>query len=328
MSMQNRRLRIAIAQIAPVWLDREATLDKVADSIESAASQGARLVAFGEALVPGYPFWIERTDGARFESDLQKTLYARYADAAVIIGRGDLGGISALAAKFEIAVYLGVVEQDPGSRGRSLYCSMVYIDTSGAICSVHRKLMPTYEERLAWAPGDGNGLTTHQLDHFRVGGLNCWENWLPLARASLYGQGEDLHVAIWPGSARNTRDISQFIAREGRCFVLSVSGLMRRSDIPGDLPNEVQNSADDWMADGGSCLVGPDGQFMIEPIVNEEVTRLATIDLAAVQRERQTLDVAGHYSRPDVLQLHINKTRQSTVTMTTPGDTDRNEIDD
>ena len=317
--MEKNLLRVAIAQIAPVWLERDATLDKVADCIEAAAKLGARLVAFGEALVPGYPFWIERTDGARFESGLQKYLYARYAAASVNIARGDLSGISALAAKFEIAVYLGTIEQDPEMRGRSLYCSLVYIDPAGRIGSVHRKLVPTYEERLAWAPGDGNGLVTHQLDAFRVGGLNCWENWLPLARASLYGQGEDLHVAIWPGSERNTRDISQFIAREGRCFVLSVSGLMRRSDIPETVPEDLIATADETMADGGSCLVAPSGEFVIEPIVNEEIVTVADIDLHDVQRERQTLDVAGHYSRPDILQLQVNRHRQSTVTLNPTG---------
>ncbi len=314
--MQTKPLRIAIAQIAPVWLDREKTLDKVINAVRRAAADEARLVAFGEALVPGYPFWIERTDGARFESDLQKELFARYASEACVLARGDLDRLCAEAAEHAIAVYLGTIEREPTARGHSLYCTMVYIDPDGQIRSAHRKLMPTYEERLAWSPGDGNGLRTHALDAFRVGGLNCWENWLPLARASLYGQGEDLHVAIWPGSERNTRDISRFIAREGRCFVLSVSGLMRREDVPDGLPEEVAANADDWMANGGSCLVGPDGEFLIEPMVNEEVVVVADIALDAVLKERQSLDVAGHYSRPDVLKLSIYRQRQSTVRFT------------
>lgn len=311
--MQSNPLRVAIAQIAPVWLDREKTIDKVIDAIRRAAADEARLVAFGEALVPGYPFWIERTDGARFESDLQKDLFARYASEACVIERGDLDRVCAEAREHDIAVYLGTIERDPTARGHSLYCTMVYIDPNGRIRSAHRKLMPTYEERLAWSPGDGNGLRTHALDAFRVGGLNCWENWLPLARASLYGQGEDLHVAIWPGNERNTRDISRFIAREGRCYVLSVSGIMRREDVPDDLPDEVIEGADDWMANGGSCLVAPDGKFLIEPIVEQEIVTTADIDLNAVLRERQSLDVAGHYARPDVLKLSVNRQRQSTV---------------
>lgn len=311
--MQSNPLRVAIAQIAPVWLDREKTIDKVIDAIGRAAADEARLVAFGEALVPGYPFWIERTDGARFESDLQKDLFARYASEACVIERGDLDRVCAEAREHDIAVYLGTIERDPTARGHSLYCTMVYIDPNGRIRSAHRKLMPTYEERLAWSPGDGNGLRTHALDAFRVGGLNCWENWLPLARASLYGQGEDLHVAIWPGNERNTRDISRFIAREGRCYVLSVSGIMRREDVPDDLPDEVIEGADDWMANGGSCLVAPDGKFLIEPIVEQEIVTTADIDLNAVLRERQSLDVAGHYARPDVLKLSVNRQRQSTV---------------
>jgi nitrilase len=192
---------------------------------------------------------------------------------------------------------------------------MVYVDATGVVCSVHRKLMPTHEERLVWAIGDGNGLRTHQLGPFTVGGLNCWENWLPLARAALYGQGEDLHVAIWPGNVRNTEDITRHIAKEGRSFVASVSGLMRRDDIGDDLPyaDLLRESADDVMADGGSCLASPTGEWILEPEINTESLRVATIDHQLVLEERHSLDVAGHYSRPDVTRLIVNRKRQTTT---------------
>ena len=313
--MPDDRLKIAIAQIAPVWLDRAATLDKVVGSIETAAGQGARLVAFGEALVPGYPFWVERTDGARFESDLQKDLFAHYVEQAVDIRGGELRSVCDAAREHGISVYLGTIERDPSQRGSSLYCTMAYIDETGELASSHRKLMPTYEERLVWSPGAGHGLRTHAIGAFTVGGLNCWENWLPLARASLYGQGENLHVAIWPGNRRNTEDITRFIAKESRSYVLSVSGLMRRSDVGESLPHAelLQSSADDWMADGGSCLADPDGNWLIEPIVGEETVVTAEIDHRVVRRSRQTLDVSGHYSRPDVTRLSVNRERQRTV---------------
>ena len=308
-------LTVGVAQIAPVWLQRDATLAKIAARIRDAAAQGCGLVAFGEALVPGYPFWVERTDGARFESPLQKELYRHYVQQSVCIEAGDLDGVRTAARENAIAVYLGVMERAPDRGGHSLYASMVYIESSGAIGSVHRKLVPTYEERLVWAMGDGHGLRTHKLGPFTVGGLNCWENWLPLARAALYAQGEDLHVAIWPGSLRNTEDVTRFIAREGRSFVVSVSGLMRKSDIPDDLPSAamLRDTADEVMANGGSCIAAPNGEWLLEPEVDVESLRIVELDHRRVLEERQNMDVAGHYSRPDVTRLHVDRRRQSTA---------------
>ena len=188
-------LKVAIAQIAPVWLDRERTLAKVVQWIDRAASEGCRLVAFGEALVPGYPFWLERTDGARFESDVQKEFHALYSDQAVRIEAGHLDSVREAAKRGGITVVLGTIERAADRGGHSLYCSLVTVLADGSLGSVHRKLVPTYEERLAWAPGDGHGLRVHPLGAFTLGSLNCWENWMPLARAALQGQGEDLHVA-------------------------------------------------------------------------------------------------------------------------------------
>lgn len=308
-------ITVALAQIAPVFLDRERTLGKVHEAMRDAAGQGARLVAFGEALVPGYPFWPEHTDGAVFESELQKELHAIYQREAVDVAGGGLQPTCDLAAELGIAVYLGCIERATDRSHHSLHASLVYIDPEGRIGSVHRKLQPTYEERLNWAPGDGHGLRVHDLDGFRVGGLNCWENWMPLPRAALYGQGENLHVAAWPGSRRNTHDITRFMAREGRSFVLSVSGLMKPGWIPDDLPGAERMKASDeeWFTDGGSCIAGPDGAWVVEPVLHEEGVITATLDLDAVRRERQNFDPAGHYSRPDVTRLVVDRTRQSTV---------------
>lgn len=308
-------LTVALAQIAPVWGDRTKTLAKVAAAIEQAAAQQARLVCFGEALVPGYPFWVSLTDGARFNDAKQKALYAHYLEAGVVLERGDLQPIMTLAARHKISVYLGIMERATDRGGHSLYCSLVYIDAQGAIGSVHRKLQPTYEERLVWAQGDGHGLRTHPLEGFCVGGLNCWENWLPLPRAALYGAGEDLHVAVWPGALSNTQDITRYLALEGRSYVLSVSGLMRPADLPAASPSrdEVVAAAGDYLANGASAIAGPDGQWIIEPVLEREALLVATLDHGRVRAERQNLDVAGHYSRPDVTQLHVDRTRQSTV---------------
>jgi len=208
-----------------------------------------------------------------------------------------------------------VMERAGDRGGHSVYCSMVYVDATGTIGSVHRKLMPTHEERLVWAIGDGNGLRTHKLGAFTAGGLNCWENWLPLARASLYADGEDLHVAIWPGNVRNTEDITRFIARESRSFVVSVSGLMRKTDIGADLPHAdlLKKVADDLMADGGSCVAAPNGEWLLEPQSGDEALYIVELDHARVLEERHSLDVAGHYSRPDVTRLVVNRKRQATA---------------
>ena len=314
--MNNKdELTVALAQISPVWLNREKTLEKIMDYVAMAGDKSCRLVAFGEALLPGYPFWIELTDGARFDSPLQKDLYAHYLDQAIQIEAGDIQPLASLAADLDIAIVVGVIERAANRGGHSLYCSLVYINADKGIVSVHRKLMPTHEERLAWAPGDGHGLRVHPLGAFTVGGLNCWENWMPLARSALYAQGEDLHVAIWPGNRRNTREITRFMAMESRSYVMSVSGLMRRQDMPQSTPHldVIQADCPDWLANGGSCIAAPDGSWLLEPVTESEELLVATLDHRLVRAERQNFDPSGHYGRPDVTRLKVNRKRRATV---------------
>jgi len=272
-------------------------------------------VAFGEALVPGYPFWIERTDGSKFNSPAQKQMFAHYLDQGVVIERGYLDVLKRLCAEKRIAMYLGVMERAPDRGGHSLYCTLVYIDAMGTVQSAHRKLQPTYEERLAWSCGDGNGLRVHDLGPFRVGGLNCYENWMPLVRSALYAQGEDLHVAVWPGGMHNTPDITRFIALESRSFVVSVSGLLRPDDIPLGTPlrDEMLVGAPAWFGNGGSAIAAPNGEWILEPVAEREGLFTATIEHRRVREERQNFDLAGHYSRPDVTRLIVDRTRQATA---------------
>ncbi|MBT2159886.1 carbon-nitrogen hydrolase family protein [Zobellia barbeyronii] len=308
-------LKVALAQISPVWLDKEATLKKIEVAIQKAANEKAELVVFGEALLPGYPFWLALTDGAAWDTKVNKELHAHYARNSIQIELGELDSVCKLAKENKIAIYLGIIERAQNRGGHSLYCSLVYIDASGEIKSVHRKLQPTYDERLTWSPGDGNGLQVHPLKEFTVGGLNCWENWMPLPRTALYGLGENLHIAVWPGSDHNTKDITRFIARESRSFVISVSSLMKREDFPETTPHlaEILKKAPAVMANGGSCIAGPDGEWLVEPVLDREGLLYHNLDFNRVYEERQNFDPVGHYSRPDVTKLTVNRKRQSTV---------------
>lgn len=305
-------LKLALPQIAPVWMNRSTGAEKIVSYINKAAQESADLIVFGEGALPGYPFWLDGTGGANFNSPMQKELFAFYSDQAVTIEDGHLDEICAALKSATMSAYIGIIERPRDRSGHSLYCSFVFIDAGGIIKSVHRKLQPTYEERLVWSPGDGNGLVTHRLGAFTAGGLNCWENWMPLSRAALYAQGEDLHIACWPGNLSNTEDITPFLAKEGRSYSVSVSSLMRKGDIPDDMPyaKEIKAALSDMPANGGSCVAAPDGSWVLPPETGAESLRYAVLDPAFVRRERQNFDPAGHYSRPDVTQVMVNRKRQ------------------
>ncbi|NQY04674.1 MAG: carbon-nitrogen hydrolase family protein [Flavobacteriaceae bacterium] len=313
--MKSNFLKVALAQIAPVWLNKEQTIQKIENIIIEASKEECELIVFGEAMLPGYPFWISLTNGAAFDSAVQKDIHAHYVQNSIQIEKGDLDGVCQLAKEHKMAVYLGFIERALNRGGQSIYCTLGYVNQEGELKSTHRKLMPTYEERLTWASGDGNGLQVHPLKNFTVGGLNCWENWMPLARTALYGMGENLHIAVWPGSDYNTKDITRFIARESRSYVLSVSSLMNTSDFPENTPHldKILEKAPANLANGGSCIAGPDGEWIVPPVINKEGLIIETLNFNRVLQERQNFDPVGHYSRPDITQLTVNRERQSTV---------------
>jgi len=307
-------MRIAAAQAHPAWGQPDLGTERVIDWIARAGTERVDLLAFGETHLGGYPFWMGMTDGARFNAPDQKQAYAYYLDAAVELDGPQLRLISEAAAEHRVFTYLGLAERRADTARGSVYATLVAIDPEQGIVSAHRKLQPTYDERLVWAPGDGNGLRVHRFtgrggDTMRVGGLNCWENWMPQARLAMYADGEDIHVSAWPGAARLTKDITRFIAREGRVFSLAAGSLMSRSDVPDDFPLADRIEDGEWM-DGGGAIAGPDGEWLQEPATTEGLV-IADVDVARVREERHNFDPVGHYGRPDVFQLHVDRRRLS-----------------
>lgn len=308
-------MRIAAANVHGVWGRPDAGAERITEWIAKAGAEGVDLLAFGETHLGGYPFWMSMTDGARWDAPDQKQAYAYYLDAAVELEGAQLRLIAEAAAEHRVFTYLGVAERRSDSARGSVYATLVAIDPERGVVSAHRKVQPTYEERLAWAPGDGNGLRVHTFtgregDTARVGGLNCWENWLPQARLAMYAGGEDVHVSAWPGALRNTIDITRFVALEGRVFSLAAGTIISRSDVADDFPLAGQLPAGDW-TDGGSAVAAPDGSWLQEPVAGEERLVIAEIDLARVREERQNFDPTGHYARPDVFQLSVDRRRLS-----------------
>jgi nitrilase len=306
------RMKVAACQFAPVFLDTSTSLAKMLGVLQEAAGAGAEVIAFPETALPGYPGWLSGTGGARFDDDEQKTAFAHYLDAAIEREGPEIAQLTEAARDLRVHLAVGFVERGT-VRGRgSTWASLLQVSPS-LDPTVHRKLVPTYEERLAWAHGDANELTTHDLprtSEHRVGALNCWENWMPLARAALYEQGEDVHVSIWPGSPALTKDISRFTAREGRVFVVASSGVLHAKDIPDSFPLKQQwidAVGSEVLHGGGSRIVAPTGEELAaleEPV---EGICYAELDWSVQRAERQNFDVAGHYSRPDLLQLQIRR---------------------
>ncbi|MFX0066535.1 MAG: carbon-nitrogen hydrolase family protein [Candidatus Hermodarchaeota archaeon] len=295
-------IRVAGIQIAPIFLDAQKTWDKLAQYIREAKSHGAELVTWGETLIPGYPIWLARSGGAKFNDPQQKAVYGKYWQEAIKLNKSlIIDEMKALAKELELMLMGGIAEKEGGS----IYCTLLTISQKGKILGRHRKLKPTYEERLVWADGDGLGLKTYPLKEVRVGGLNCWENWLPLARAALHIQEEIIHVAVWPGSLQLTQDITRFIALEGRSWVISTSGLLRPTDfshlVESEFPMKhiMETHSESWQ-NGGSMIVDPTGKIVAGPLIDQERIIYADVDPMVAIQERQNLDISGHYSRFDI----------------------------
>ncbi|MFD0986329.1 carbon-nitrogen hydrolase family protein [Methyloligella solikamskensis] len=308
-------MRIGAAQLRPRWLDKAGTVRKVIEAIGQAAAQDVQLLAFPEAFLSGYPFWLCRTNAAAFDEPLQKQAYAQFLDAAVEVPSAEIAQIVETCRDHKVSIFLGANERGSQIGRGSIYCAMIAIDAESGVRGVHRKLVPTFDERLCWSPGDGNGMKAHAFDGVRVGALNCWENWMPFPRFAMYASGEDVHIAAWPGNAAVAGVAPQFIAREGRVYVVSVMGLLSLADIPDDFALKPELAAQDEtdFFTGGTVIVAPTGELIAEAASGEETIVTAEIDLAAVRGERQNFDVSGHYNRPDVFDFSVSRRRPGPV---------------
>lgn len=291
---------VAAVQATPVYLDREATVERLVGEIAAAASAGAELVAFPEAIVPGYPDWVWR---APAWSDA--AWYRRLHDEAVDVPGPAIAKLGQAARDAAVWVAVGVTER---VRSGTLYNSLVYIDPRGEVAGVHRKLIPTGGERTVWGNGDGSTLTVVDTEFGRVGGLICWENLMPLARVAMYDKGIDIYLAPTWDNSDSWISTLRHIAREGRVFVIGTNSFLRGSDVPRDLPGaaEMYGGDDDSMSLGNTVIIGPDGTVLAGPLVGEPGTLVATLDLGALTMARREFDPIGHYSRPDVFHLTVN----------------------
>lgn len=301
-------IRLAVVQAPPVLLDRAATLALACERMSEVAAKGAGFVVFPEAYIPGYPTWIWRLKPGR-DMALSGEIHARLREQAVDIARGDLEPICKAAARHGLTVVCGMHELDSEFSGTTLFNTVVVIGPDGKLLNRHRKLMPTNPERMVWGTGDARGLRVIDTPAGRIGTLLCWENYMPLARYALFAQNLEVLVAPtwdcgdeWVASMRH-------IAREGGCWVIATGTAMEASDVPKDFPGRQELfPEDEWLCDGGAVVVRPFGTIESGPLNRDKRVLYAELDLAAAPRSRRSLDVTGHYARPDIFRLSVNRT--------------------
>ncbi len=314
MSLQIATVKAAVVQAAPILFDRGASIEKACRLTAEAADLGARLILFPEAFVPAYPrgFTFGTAIGSR--SAAGRRLWERYWANSVIIPSPATDALGAAARAAGAYLAIGVIERDGEASGGTLYCTVLYFGPDGRLLGKHRKLKPTAAERLIWGQGDGSTLTVLDTEYGKIGGLICWENYMPLARTALYAKGVELYLAPTADSRETWQATLRHIACEGRCFVLGCNQYVTKAMYPVDLPCiEELAGQPEVMCRGGSAIVSPLGELLAGPLYDREGILTADLDLAEVARAKFDFDVVGHYARPDVFQLHVNEHRAVSV---------------
>ncbi len=303
----SQHVTVAIAQARPLPFDTPAGVDKAVEFIGRAAGEGARLVVFGETWLGGYPVWLDVCpDIALWGDPAMQEAFAELRRSSIAVPGPESDRLAATAREHEIVVVMGINERvDRGPGNRTLYNSILMFDADGTLVSHHRKLVPTFTEKLVWGPGDAAGLKAVDTAAGRIGALVCWEHWMPLARQALHRDGETIHLALWPTVNDLHQMASRHYAFEGRCFVLAAGSILQASDLPAGLSTAEPRSPDELLLKGGSAMVGPDGEYLASPVFDDETLLVTDLDLSAIDRAALTLDVTGHYARDDVFDFAV-----------------------
>jgi len=321
-NMESEPFTVAIIQHPPVFLNIEESIKKACSLIEEAKDKGANLIAFPETWLPGYPVWLDFSPrAALWDYPPAKALYRTLVENSVTIPGRHLKKLLEIAKKTSTYVIMGAHERGGGT----LYNTMIFIDKTGNF-NIHRKLMPTYTERLIWGQGDGSTLTVVPTAYGNVGGLICWEHWMPLTRAAMHAQYETVHVAQWPMVKDLHHIASRHYAFEGQCFVLAAGCIIKKGEViegfnshktpdkkAAELLEAMPGGDNTFLLKGGSAVIAPDTEYIKEPVLNSCIL-YASIDLDRITEGRLFLDTVGHYSRPDVFHLTVNTTPQHNVT--------------
>jgi len=304
--------RVALVQKPPVYYDMQASLSRMAELLAQATSsaEGCDIVAFGESWLCGYPCWIDHyPDLNRWDDPRMKSLWRKHHDSALVIGSNHADRLSQIIRDHGVYVLLGCNERvlsGPGHGG--VYNSLLTIAPDGSIINHHRKLVPTYTEKLLYQQGDAAGLQAHPTPHGRIGSMICWEHWMPLARQTMHDAAEDLHFAVWPMIVKRHELATQHYAHEGRCYVLSIGQYVTAGDMPDILAGILPD--DHVLLSGGSCVAGPDGEWLYRPDYSAlDIVHVELPSLDRLTEERLTLAVSGHYQRPDIFTLSTSRSR-------------------
>ncbi len=302
----DKTVKVAVVQESSVIMDKEGCLKKVSKLTKEAAQKGANLILFPEAFIPAYPRGLSFGTVVGSRTDGGKEDFARYFENSIVIPGPDIDRLSKIAKENNLYLIIGVIERD--EIGSTLYCSILYFDPKGEFLGKHRKLKPTGAERLIWGEGDGSTLTVIDTPYGRIGGLICWENYMPLARVAMYEQGLAIYIAPTADARDNWQATMKHIALESRCFVLSCNQFVTKDMYPKDLAcyDDLENQPE-IMSKGGSAIYGPDGNVLVGPLVDKAGILYADLDLSVIPKNRYEFDVVGHYARPDVFRLLVNK---------------------
>jgi nitrilase len=303
------KVRAAVVQAAPVAFDRARTLDKLERLAAEAARQGAELAVFPEAFVSAYPKGMDFGAVVGRRTSEGRDHFRRYFESAVEVPGPDVDRMASVAREHRMHLVASVIERG----GDTLYCTALFFGEDGAFLGKHRKLMPTAAERLVWGFGDGSTLSVFDTRLGRIGAVICWENYMPMLRMAMYAKGVQLYCAPTADDRETWLPTMRHVALEGRCFVLSACQVLRRSDMPADIPNVLGDAPSTLLMRGGSCIIDPAGKVLAGPAFDEEAILTAELDLDQIARGKYDFDVVGHYSRPDVFQLSVDERAKKPV---------------